>query len=196
MRFRRLVPSLFMLALLLCLAGVTPVLASEEGGGDPVYSTTGLAFRVINFLIVAYGAWYLFARKWARWFRAQSEKISVAISDAARAKQEAEQLLREAEAKTARLEQEVAEMRVSAQRDAAAEAERIRAAAREEAAKIERAAAMEIQAAERAARMELKALAAQLAVERAEAVLRGKMTPATEAALFRAFVSDLGRSAN
>ncbi len=87
-------------------------------------------------------------------------------------------------------------MRASAQRDGAAEAERIRDAAREEAAKIDRAAEMEIQAAERAARMELKALGAQLAVERAEGVLRGKMTPTTEAALFRAFVGDLGRSAN
>ena len=195
MRFRRLIPSLFTLALLVCLP-VTPVLASEEGAGDPVYSTTGLAFRVINFLIVAYGAWYLFAKKLPKAFRARAQVIADSISSAAHAKQEAERLLREAEEKTARLEQEVAEMRVSARRDAAAEAERIRAAAREEAAKIERATAMEIQAAERAARMELKAVAAQLAVERAEAVLRGKMTPATEAALFRAFVSDLGRSAN
>jgi F0F1-type ATP synthase membrane subunit b/b' len=195
MRFGRLILSIFTLVLLMCLT-VTPVMASEEGAGDPVYSTTGLAFRVINFLIVAYGAWYLFAKKLPKAFRARAEVIASSISDAARAKQEAERLLHEAEAKTARLEQEVAEMRVSAQRDAAAEAERIRAAAREEAAKIERAAAMEIQAAERAARMELKAVAAQLAVERAEAVLRGKMTPATEATLFRAFVSDLGRSAN
>jgi F-type H+-transporting ATPase subunit b len=195
MRFRRLIPSICTLALLVCLT-VTPVLASEEGAGDPVFSTTGLAFRVINFLIVAYGAWYLFAKKLPKAFRSRAEAIAASISDAARAKQEAERLLREAEEKTARLGQEVAEMRATAQRDAAAEAERIRAAAREEAAKIERAAAVEMQAAERAARMELKAVAAQLAVERAEAVLRGKMTPVTEAALFRAFVSDLGRSAN
>ena len=91
---------------------------------------------------------------------------------------------------------EVNVLRENAQRDAAAEAERIRTAAREEAAKIERALEMEIVAAERTARMELKARAARMAVERAEAELRGKITPETEAALFRAFVSDLGRSAN
>jgi F-type H+-transporting ATPase subunit b len=195
MSFRRLIPSIFTAGLLVCLLAA-PVLASEEGGGDPVYSNTGLAFRVINFLIVAYGVWYLFAKKLPGTFRARAQVIADSISSAAHAKQEAERLLREAEEKTARLEQEVAEMRAVAQHDAAAEAERIRAAAREESAKIERAAEMEIQAAERAARMELKALAAQLAVERAEVLLRGKMTPATEAALFRAFVSDLGRSAN
>ena len=54
-----------------------------------------------------------------------------------------------------------------------------------EAETIERAAQAEIAAAERAARLELKALAARLAVERAEAVLRGELTPEAEAALFR-----------
>ncbi|MBI1737834.1 MAG: ATP synthase F0 subunit B [Acidobacteria bacterium] len=194
MRFRRLMLSIFMIALLSLMAA--PAFASEAGGDDPVNSNLGWAFRVVNFLIVACGVWYVFAKKLPNIFRERAEGISASISDAAQAKQEAERLLREAEEKTARLEQEVAGMRANAQRDAAAEAERIRTTAREEAAKIERAAAMEIQAAERAARMELKALAAQLAVERAEVELRGKMTPATEAALFRAFVSDLGRSAN
>ncbi|MCL4522610.1 MAG: ATP synthase F0 subunit B [Acidobacteria bacterium] len=195
MSFRRWLLLMSTLGLLVCLVAA-PVLASEEGGANPVFSTTGLVFRILNFLIIAYGAWYLFAKKLPGAFHARAEGIAASISDAARAKQEAERLLREAEEKTAQLGQEVAAMRATAQRDAAAEAERIRAATREEAAKIERAAEMEIQAAERAARMELKALGAQLAVERAEGALRGKMTPATEAALFRAFVGDLGRSAN
>jgi F-type H+-transporting ATPase subunit b len=195
MRFRRLVHFILLIALLVCFAAA-PVLASEEGGDDPVNSNLGWVFRIINFLIVAYGAWYGFARLLPNIFRARAEGIAASISDAARAKREAERLLREAAGKLERLDLEVGVMQERAQRDAAAEAERIRAAAREEASKVERAAALEIQAAERAARMELKALAAQLAVERAEAVLRGEMTPAAEATLFRAFVSDLERSAN
>lgn len=195
MRFRRLILSLFTMGLLVCLAAA-PILASEEGSEDPVSSNAGLVFRLINFLIVAYGAWYLFGRVLPKTFRARAEGIAGAISEAAQAKQDAERRLREATKKLDRLDLEVNVLRENAQRDAAAEAERIRAATREEAAKIERAAEMEILAAERAARMELKALAAQLAVERAETVLRGEMTPATEAALFRAFVSDLGRSVN
>jgi F0F1-type ATP synthase membrane subunit b/b' len=195
MKLRRLFLSIFAIALLAFLAAA-PVLASEEGGESPVNSTLGLVFRVINFLIVAYAVWYVFTKKLPNAFRARAEGISASISAAARAKQEADRLLREAEEKTERLGQEMAEMRAGAQRDAAAEAERIRVATQEESLKIERAAEMEIQAAERAARMELKGLAAQLAVDRAEAMLRGKMTPVTEAALFRAFVSDLGRSAN
>ena len=195
MSFRRMIFSVLTIGLLVCLVAAA-VLASEEGGEDPVYSTTGLAFRIINFLIVAYGVWYLFARKLPKWFRARAQSISGSISEAAQAKQEAERRLREAESKLAKLDLEVGVMQEAAQRDAAAEAERIRAAAREEAAKIERASEFEILAAERAARMELKAFAARLAVERAEVMLRGQMTPTTESALFRAFVSDLGRSAN
>jgi F-type H+-transporting ATPase subunit b len=195
MRFRRLVLPLIAISMIVLLAAA-PAFASEEGGEDPVYSTVGLVFRIINFLIVAFGAWYVFAKLLPNKFHARAKGIAASISDAARAKQEAKQRLREAEKKLDRLDLEVNVMRENAQRDAGAEAERIRAAAREEAAKIDRAAEMEIVAAERAARMDLKALAARLAVERAEATLRGEMTPTTEAALFRALVSDLGRSAN
>ena len=195
MNFHRLLLSIFSFALLLCLTAV-PILASEEDGIDPVFSNAGLAFRLITFLIVAYGAWYLFGRVLPKNFRARVKAISSAISESALAKQEAERRLREADKKLDRLDLEVNVLRDNAQRDAAAEAERIRAAAGEEAAKIERASQLEIAAAERAARMELKALAARLAVERAETELRKTMTPTAEAALFRAFVSDLGRSVN
>jgi F0F1-type ATP synthase membrane subunit b/b' len=55
---------------------------------------------------------------------------------------------------------------------------------------------MEIEAAGRAARLELKALAARLAVERAEVLLSKEMTPQAETALFRTFVAELERSVN
>ena len=58
---------------------------------------------------------------------------------------------------------------------------------------IERAAQAEIAATERAARLELKTLAARMAVERAEAVLRQELTPKAEAARFRTFVAELER---
>jgi len=193
--YRRLILSLLTVATLVCVAAA-PVMASEEGGEDPVYSNVGLVFRILNFLIVAYGAWYLFGRVLPKKFRARAESITGAISEAARAKQDAERLLREADAKLAKLDLEIGVIQENAQRDAAAEAERIRAAAREEAVKIERAAEMEILAAGRAAQMELTALAARLAVESAEAVLRKEMTQPTDESLFRAFLSDLARSAN
>ena len=83
-----------------------------------------------------------------------------------------------------------------AQREAAAEAERIRNATLSDAEKIEAAAAAEIEAAERAARLELKALAANLAVDSAESLLAKQLTPQAQEALVSAFVKGLAGRPN
>ena len=83
-----------------------------------------------------------------------------------------------------------------AQREAAAEAERIRNATLSDAEKIEAAAAAEIEAAERAARLELKALAANLAVDNAESLLAKQLTPQAQEALVSAFVKGLAGRPN
>ena len=49
----------------------------------------------------------------------------------------------------------------------------------------------EIQAAERAARLELQAIAAKIAVDRAETLVAQQMTPATQESLFNSFVLTL-----
>ena len=172
-----------------------PLFAAEENQ-SPADTPVGWVFRWLNFIVVFGGLAYALAKYTPPYFRGRTEAIVTAINDAARVRDEAGQQRREAEAKLAGLEQEIAELRAVARRDAAAEAERLRALAREEVDKIERAAQGEIQAAERAARIELKALAARLAVERAEALLRAEITPRTQSALFRGFLDSLARSAN
>ena len=142
------------------------------------------------------GGGYLIAKKAPAFFRRRQETIVASITESTRIKEEATRRLNEAEAKLANLGQELAELRAAAQRDWAAEAERIRQAAQEEARKVERAAQGEIDAAERAARIELRAMAARLAVERAEVLVRQQMTPQIEAALVRGFVEGLAGSAN
>lgn len=177
------------LALLLMTAG--PVWAAEGGSSDPVQTPMGWAFRILNAVLVFGGLGWLLFKKAPAFFRRRAENIVSSITESAKVKAEADRKLRESEDKLARLDQEVTQMKAAAQHDAAAEFERIRATARDEAAKIERAAQAEIEAAERAARMELKALAARLAVERAEAMLRGRIDPATQSALVRQFVEHL-----
>lgn len=180
------------LAVLALLIVALPVHASEEGGGGNLFTEPiGWVFRWIQFIVVFGGAGYLLAKKAPAYFRRRAETIVASITESTRVKEEAELQLREAEEKLRRLGQELAEMRQAAQREAAAEAERIRAATQDEAKKIERAAQAEIEAAERAARMELKALAARLAVERAEALIRKQMTPQVEIALLQSFTRNL-----
>lgn len=178
--------------LLLLLA--VPVMA-QEGEASPADSPTGWVFRWINFAIVVVGIIYAF-RKASPYFHRHADEISERIAEGTRAREAAEKQRREVQAKLAGIEEEVARMRVEAKRGVEAEAERLRELARAEAETIERAAQQEIAARERAARLELKALAARLAIERAEATLSQAMTPESEAVLFGTFVRELEGKAN
>ncbi|MGH9860229.1 MAG: hypothetical protein ACRD5F_09425 [Candidatus Acidiferrales bacterium] len=186
-----------MFALALAMASAAPVFAAEEsggGGGDVAFTPAGWLFRGINFAILLFLG-YRVLRKAPQWFRNRAAKIVGAIEESRQVKEEADRALHDAQRRLAALDQELAALRSGARNDAAAETERIRVATNEEEAKIERAADAEIVAAERATRMELKAMVAQLAVQRAEALLRDQVTPERQTALLRGFVQDLG-SAN
>lgn len=179
-----------LLLFLILLVVVAPVFASEEGAEKPEATPLGWTMRIINFGVLFFGLLYLM-RGAPAFFKKRAEEIVSAITEARAIKEEADMRLKSAEAKLARLDQEVADLRIVAKQDGAAEADRVRAMAREEEAKIQKAAQLEIEAAERAARMKLKAMAASLAVERAEAIVKSRMTPEAQAGLVRAFVGNL-----
>ena len=179
-------------AILLLTSGLA---LAQEGEPSPADSSTGWVFRWINFAIVLALIVYAF-RKAAPSFRRNADSIAQRIAEGTRAREAAEKQRREAQAKLAGIETEVAALRVEAKRSAEAESERLRELARVEAETIERAAQAEIAAAERAARLELRAYAAEIAVERAEAQLRKELTPQAEAVLFGAFVGELQGSVN
>jgi F-type H+-transporting ATPase subunit b len=171
------------------------VRAAQEGGAGASAAPTEL-FKWINFAIVAVALIWLFGKVLPPKFRANAEKISSTITKAAAAKAEADRKLRDAEQRLARLEEEVRGLREQAQKDAAAEAERIRAMAKSDAEKIAISAKAEIAAAERAARIELKTLAAKLAVDGAESLIAKQLTPQTQDALVAGFVKSLQGSPN
>lgn len=168
---------------------------AAEGGSEANAHANEL-FKWINFALVALGLIWVFGKLLPPIFRKRSDEIGAAIKKATAAKAEADRMLGEAEQKLAKLEQEIAQLRVVAQREAAAEAERIRNATLSDAQKIEAAAAAEIEAAERAARLELKALAANLAVDSAESQLAKQLTPQAQEALVSAFVKGLAGRPN
>ena len=160
-------------------------------GGSPAEHTIGMTFKWIHFVILAVLVYWVFGKVLPPSFRHRADHISAAISKATAAKADAEQRLQEAAAKMASLEREVAEFRVQAQRDAAAELERLRGATQLDVEKIRMAAKAEIEAAERAARVELKELAARLAVDGAESLVAKQMTPAVQEAMINSFVQSL-----
>ena len=164
--------------------------AAEEGGAAGAETATEI-FKWINFAIVAGALLRVCLKKAPGFFRGRAEAISSAITKAGSAKAAAEGQLREAELKLANLDKEVAELRAFAEREAAAEVERIRVATRSDLEKIAVAAKAEIEAAERAARLELKAAAAKLAVEGAEALLVKQLNAPAQAGLISDFMKSL-----
>ncbi|MGB7845754.1 MAG: ATP synthase F0 subunit B [Candidatus Acidiferrum sp.] len=179
-----------MLAPAMALAFATLARSAEEGG-SPAEQPVGTVFKWIHFVILAVLLVYVVRVYGRPYFRRQADAISAAISKATVAKAEAEARLKEAAGKLTSLEQEVAQFRAQAQKEAAAELERLRAMTNLDIEKIGIAAKAEIDAAEHAARVELKALAARLAVDRAESMVATQMTPAIQEAMINHFVQTL-----
>jgi F-type H+-transporting ATPase subunit b len=164
--------------------------AAEEAGNATTERANEI-FKWINFAIVASLIGWVFLKLTPPFFRKNAETISSAISKATAAKAEAERQLREAEEKLAKLEQEVAQLRATAQREMAAETERLKTITQSDIEKVKLAAKAEMEAAERAARLELKTIAANMAVDGAESLLTGELTPRVQESLVAAFVKSL-----
>src|SRR5579863_8744366 len=180
----------FLFALGVSLLVVTAANAAAEAA-NPTADRAIEIFKWINFAIVAGLLLWVFGKLLPPKFRSNADVISSAITKATVAKNEADRLLQDAESKLANLQKEVAELRAAAERESAAEVDRIRKATQVETQKISVAAKAEIEAAERAARLELKALAAKLAVDGAESLLAKQLTPQAQESLVSAFVKSL-----
>jgi F-type H+-transporting ATPase subunit b len=184
-------PFFFAAAMLFVLLFAVPGAHAAEEGGNAATGRATEIFKWINFAVVAGAIVWVFGKLLPPVFRKKAVTISSAITNATNAKAAADAQLREAESRLRNLEQEVAELRRHAEKEAAAEVERLRGATESDAEKIAAAAKAEIEATERAARLELKALAANLAVDGAESLLAKQLTPKTQEALISNFVKSL-----
>jgi F-type H+-transporting ATPase subunit b len=171
-------------------------LAAEGAEPDPADSPTGLIFRWLNFIIVFGGIAYLIAKHGGSFFSANAKEIASSIMQATAAKAEADRELHAVEAKLAHLDEDVAQMRAEAERNWAAEAERLRASAQVEIEKIANAAREELAATERAAQQQVREIAASLAVERAAVMVSSMMNAEVRSRMFQTFLNELGRGAN
>ncbi len=182
-----------MLPVLIVLAGslidATPLLAAEGGeGGWGIWLFVGRLFN----LAVVVGLLVWVARKpLANFYASRSESIREQLAEAQRARAEAEAKLAEIEARMSRLDQELAEMKAVAEKDAELEYKRLVEAADEEARKVIGKAKEEIDGITREAYMDLKAHAAELAVSLAEQKIKGQITEEDRRRFFRSFLAGL-----
>ena len=146
---------------------------------------------VINFAILAGFFWMLLKSRLPQMFRDRSNAIQKALKEAHDASADASRRLADIETRLSKLDTEVADIRAAAEREAAAEEERIRASAEEDKHKVVEAAESEIAAIARSARHDLKSFAASLAVDIAAHKI--KVDDNTDQALVREFVGHLGK---
>ena len=144
----------------------------------------------IDFLIIALAIGWVWKANIPAAFRARTASIRKTMDEAQTASADANRRLGEIEGRLSRLDQEIAQMRASAEAEAVAEEARIRAAAEEDSRKIVEASQAEIESASRTAQRDLKAYAAQLAVELAEKKIQ--VDPATDRQLVQRFSRELG----
>jgi F-type H+-transporting ATPase subunit b len=148
---------------------------------------------VLNFAVIAVTLIYISSKKLPGVFRDRTTSIQKAMQEARQASEGANRRLAEIEARLSRLDAEIGGMREAADKEAAAEEERIKAAALDDARKIVESAGLEIAAAAKAARRELTAYAANLAVSLAAKQI--KVDAATDQALVREFAQELSPKA-
>jgi F-type H+-transporting ATPase subunit b len=123
-------------------------------------------------------------------FRDRTSAIQKAMQEAQKASDEARRKLAEIESRLMKLDVEIGMMRDAAEKEAAAEEARIKAAAEEDARKIVQSAEQEIAAVAKAARRALTAYAADLAVGLAQKQIH--VDAATDQSLVRSFSGQLG----
>ena len=146
---------------------------------------------LINFGIVAGVIVWASKKNLPAVFRNRTASIQKSIEEARKASEDANRRLSDIESRLSKLGDEIAQMRVSSEKEAAAEEERIQKAAGEDAKRIVESAEQEIAAAAKAARRELTAYAADLAVTLAAKQIH--VDAPTDQALVRRFASQLAK---
>jgi len=134
-------------------------------GLNPDQSAT--AFQVTNFVILAVLLGWVLLKTLPKTFRNRNTAIQKHLVDARTATEEANARLGSVEARLAKLDGQIAEMRAQAEKDSTLDEQRIKAAVEDEKKKILLAADQEIAAATVQAHRQLQQYAAELAIEQA-----------------------------
>lgn len=151
--------------------------------------TAAVVFEYLNFGVLALLLIWALAKTLPKLFRDRSSAIQKELSDARSATEEASVRLNSVEERLAKLDGQIAAMKAQAEKDAAGEEQRFRAAAEEEKSKILASAEQEIASATQQAQRQLQQYAAGLAVE--QAAKRLVITAETDRLLIKNFAQRL-----
>jgi F-type H+-transporting ATPase subunit b len=134
-------------------------------GLDPDQAAT--AFTVANFVVLALLVGWFLVKTLPKTFRDRNAAIQKQLVEARAASEEASSRLNSVEARLGKLDEQIAAMRLQAEKDAALEEQRIKASVEDEKNKILTAAEQEIASAAALARRQIQQYAADLAIDQA-----------------------------
>jgi F-type H+-transporting ATPase subunit b len=174
----------WLLGVVLCLA-VPGSAWAAEGSLLTIGKLTNLIL-VISVLI------WIARKPLANFFASRSQAIRDQIAEAQNARREAEERLAEINARMSSLDDELAEIKAAAEKEAREESQRLLAEAERDAQKIIERTRREIEGMTRAAQFELKAHVAELSVQLAREKIQGEMTEDDRNRLFTRFIDRLG----
>ena len=148
------------------------------------------AFEVMNFVVLAALVGWFLVKALPTVFRDRTSLIQRRLVEARAASEEASARLNDVEGRLGLLDKQIAELRLQAEHDLAAEEVRVRTAIDEERKKILAASEQEITAATAQARRQIQQYAAELAVDQAAKKLT--VSAETDRLLVREFANRLG----
>lgn len=180
------------LALLLLMLTASVVAASGEESELNTEYAWDQFYKFFNLALVLVVLFLLLRKPVANFFRERARKIDESLEAAEISRREAEAKLAEVEEQIAGLEQKMEEIRQTAQQEGEAEKARIIEAAEREAEKILASAERNIENRARAAKADLKAYAAGLAIEQARELLRERIDDDEERRLLERLLGDIG----
>lgn len=151
--------------------------------------TTARIFEILNFFILMAAIVWFVARLLPKTLRSRTERIQNEMQRARTATENANRRLADVEQRLGRLDKEIAEIKIKAEQDTAAEEQRLRAAMEQEKQLILATAGQEIAVAGMNAQRQLKNFAAELAIEHAKR--RIAVSADTDSLLINDFVADL-----
>jgi len=132
--------------------------------------------RTINLIVFVLILYFLLRKPAREFFRSRLADVRATLERAAKDKAEATTRLAEINARLERLDADLAEIKAQAEREAAAEQERMENESRMDAERLRQMASREIQAAKQTALLELRDFAAEKSVQLAEQIIRSELT--------------------
>lgn len=185
---------------ILLLLLIIPVVAFAQHGEAEHHETAkwlgmpAWIFKLINLIAFGWLLWHFLGGPVRKAFTDRHEKVRSEAEEARARRTKADQLAADIEARLKQIEDDVRSIRERAVADGERQQRELIAAAEAEAQKILQAARHEVENRVKHARQELTEFAGQLASDRAEQILREKITDEDRRKLFADSVREVGQA--